>query len=231
MVAHPALGEGLVAHNPLISRVGRTMRDRPGIDRTSQADVGIPEGESPTGKRRLSERLGAPEEVFEDAVDLYEEVSGSETVAPHADVLPIAVIYIAVRQRGVARTIDEIASVADVSTRRVYQAARLVSDELDQAIPPAEPEMYVSRLAEEFELPPEIERRARDGLDDARRAGYHAGRDPAALAAAAVYAILLEHGGPDVTQRDLCRATDSHPRTVRESYRELREFAAPDGGE
>lgn len=184
-------------------------------------------GTNPTGKQELHDRLGAPEGVLDEAVELYEQVSGSETVAPHTDALPVAVLYITVRQQGIPRTIDEIAAVADVPPRTVYQAARVVSDELDQAIPPAEPEMYISRLAEEFDLPTAVEKDALQILAAARETGYHAGRDPAGLAAGAVYATLDEReDGPELTQRQLCQVTDSHTRTVRQSYRALKDIAA-----
>lgn len=185
-------------------------------------------GTSPTQKTRLKERLGVSEEVLTDAVDLYEEVVQAEAGPYHEEALPIAVLYIAIRQQGVARNIEEVASAADVSPRRVYRAAQYVSDELEQGIPPAAPEIYVARLAEEVDLSEELEHEALRILSEAKAADYHSGRNPEGVAASAVYAAVTLHDGP-VTQRELAAATSVNVRTIRYGYERMLELAkSPD---
>ncbi|MFC7059740.1 hypothetical protein [Halovenus salina] len=175
---------------------------------------------SPTQKRRLGEQLDVSEEVLADAVELYQQFRESDAEVVHEEELPVAVLYIAVRQNGVPRQIDELAAVADVSARHLYRTARVVSDTLQQGIPPTEPELYVGRLADHFDISPETEGNALDVLARAKADGYHIGRKPAGVAAAALYAAA-EADRTEITQRALSEATGVHIRTVRENYKEL----------
>lgn len=178
------------------------------------------DGPNPTQKRRLGDQLDISEEVLADAVELYQQFRESDVEVAHEEELPVAVLYIAVRQNGVPRQIDELAAVANVSARRLYRTARVVSDTLQQGIPPTEPELYVGRLADHFDITPETEEVALDVLAQAKADGYHIGRKPAGVAAAALYAAA-EADRTELTQRALSEATGVHIRTVRENYKEL----------
>lgn len=182
-------------------------------------------GRNPTQKRRLKERLDVSEPVLEDAISLYREFLDADVDIHYEETLPIAVLYIAVRQHGTPRQIDEMAAAAEVNPRHLYRAARLVSDTLDQGIPPTEPEIYVVRLADTFELCPDAEAATLDVLSEAKTRGYHIGRKPAGLAAAALYTVTsCEDSYPDVTQRELSRETGVYIRTIRQSYHRMRTF-------
>ncbi|SDJ72374.1 transcription initiation factor TFIIB [Halovenus aranensis] len=177
---------------------------------------------NPTQKRRLQQRLDVSEEVLADAVELYQTFRDSDAEVVHDRALPIAVLYIAIRQNGVPRQIDELAEVANVSPRRLYRTARAVGDTLHQGIPPSEPELYVGRLADQFDVASETETAALRVLATAKTDGYHVGRKPAGVAAAALYAVAVaEDERPDITQRALSEAAGVHIKTVRENYKEL----------
>lgn len=177
---------------------------------------------NPTQKRRLGERLDVSEEVLRDAIEFYQTFLNSESESAHEEMLPIAVLYIAVRQNGVPRQIDELADVADVPARHLYRTARDVSDTLHQGIPPTEPELYIGRLADEFDVATETEEAALRILTAAKADGYHVGRKPAGVAAAALYSATdAKESRTDITQRSLSEATGVHIRTIRQNYKEL----------
>lgn len=181
---------------------------------------------SPTGKRQLQERLDVSEAVVEDAVSHYRTLDHEAFDDHLADALPIAVLYVAIRQHGVARNIEEIAAVADATPRKLYRTARLVSDQLGKGIPPVEPERYLVRLTDRFDLEEAVESEAFRVLSAAKSEEYHAGRKPAGLAAAALYTALDIHDqNPRVSQRELCEATGVHERTLREHYKQMQQFA------
>lgn len=184
---------------------------------------------SPTQKRRLGESLDVPEDVLADAVAFYRDLHGEQLDGIPEDVVPIAVLYIAVRQHGLARSIDEMASVAAVSSVSLYRAARRVSNVLDEGIPPVEPEVHVARLVDRFDLDPAIEEDAFETLAAAKADGYHVGKKPPGVAAAAVYAVLdVRDGNPAVTQRELSETTGVHIKTVRKNYQGIRPFTPTD---
>lgn len=180
---------------------------------------------NPTQKRQLKERLDVSEAVLQDAVEWYQQVATAEGDDVDSDVLPIAVLYIAIRQHGVPRNIDEVAATANVSPRTLYRTARAVGERLGQGIPPADPEIYIGRIADEFDVPPAAETTALRILSAAKAAGQHSGRNPGAVAAAAIYAALVERGEDSlVSQRELAEVTNVHKRTIRHSYQRMQEL-------
>lgn len=196
-----------------------TAEDTP--DRKN-AERGIESGTSPTQKTRLSERLDVSEEVLDEAVDLYEQVQEADTRGHPAEAIPIAVIYIAIRQHGVARNIEEVAEAANVSAPELYRTARFVGDILHQGIPPAEPELYVGRLADETGLSTATEEFALDIISRSKSEDFHSGRNPEGLAAAALYTAIVEGDvDEDVTQRELGEATNVNTVTIRRNYQQL----------
>lgn len=184
---------------------------------------------NPTQKRQLKDRLDVSETVLKDAVEWYQQVATADISDVDEDVLPIAVLYIAIRQHGVPRNIDEVAEVAHVSTRKLYRTARTVGKHLEQGIPPADPEIYVGRIADEFDVPVEAEQVALRTLSAAKAAGHHSGRNPEAVAAAAVYVGAIETGNNElVSQRELSETTSVHKRTIRKSYKRMQELGSVD---
>jgi transcription initiation factor TFIIB len=186
---------------------------------------GTENGTNPTQKTRLSERLDVSEEVLDEALDLYQKVQEADTRGHPVEAIPIAVIYIAIRQQGVARNIEEVAEAADVSAPELYRTARFVGDILHQGIPPAEPELYVGRLADETGLSTDTEEFALDIISKSKSEGYHSGRNPEGLAAAALYTAIVEGDvDEDVTQRELSDATNVNTVTIRRNYQQLSEL-------
>jgi transcription initiation factor TFIIB len=201
-------------------------------DTHTRPDSERDEATSPTQKTRLKERLGVSDAVLTDAVELYTQVQQEDTRGHPTEAVPIAVLYIAIRQHGVARNIEEVAEAADVSPRELYRTAKFVSDILHQGIPPAEPELYVGRLVDETGLSPAVESDALRVLSTTKAAGYHSGRNPEGLAAAALYTAIVEFDHEtDVTQRELAGATSVNTVTIRRSYQAMCEMVSGDSSE
>lgn len=180
---------------------------------------------SPTQKTRLKDRLDVSDDVLETALGLYDQVEEVDMRGHDSALVPIAVIYIAIRQHGVARSITEVADAADVSTSDLYRTATAVGDVLDQHIPPMEPERYVGRIADDVGVSEETIEPALRALSRAKAAGYHSGRKPEGLAAAAIYTAIVEtETDLDVTQHDLARTTSVSTETIRRSYHQMREL-------
>jgi transcription initiation factor TFIIB len=87
-------------------------------------------------------------------------------------------------------------------------------------MPIVDPIRYVSRIVSTLRLSPAVERRAAEILIEARRRGLTAGKDPAGLAAAAIYIAALELGDRR-TQKEIAAAAGVTEVTVRNRYKEL----------
>jgi transcription initiation factor TFIIB len=197
-------------------------------DRTD-TEQGTEAATSPTQKSRLSDRLDVSDEVLDEAVELYRQVQEADTRGHSSEAIPIAVIYIAIRQHGVARNIEEVADAADVSAPELYRTARFVGDIIHQGIPPAEPELYVGRLADETGLSTATEEFALDIISKSKARDYHSGRNPEGLAAAALYTAIVEgDADEDVTQRELSDTTNVNTVTIRRNYQKLSEMFVDD---
>lgn len=172
---------------------------------------------------RMASALGIHDPTRETASVIYRR-------ALHDDLLPgrsiegvtSAALYAAARLDGVARSIDEIASVSRVDELEIKRTYRYVTRELDLQIPPTNPVEYVGRFASDVDCSDETERLARDLIDVATEQGVHSGRHPVGIAASALYAAG-RLCNDDLTQSEVSAAADVSEVTIRNRYREILE--------
>jgi transcription initiation factor TFIIB len=120
------------------------------------------------------------------------------------------------------RSITEVSNVSRIDEMEFKRTYRYIVRELGLEVAPADPAQYVPRFASDLDLPEEVERRARELLSNAQRAGVTSGKSPVGLAAAAIYAgsLLTNH---KVTQSDVSNVSDVSEVTIRNRYQELLE--------
>jgi len=170
---------------------------------------------------RMASGLGIHEPTRETASVIYRR-------ALHDDLLPgrsiegvtSAALYAATRLDGIARSVDEIASVSRVDELEIKRTYRYVTRELGLEIPPTNPIEYVGRFASAVDCSDETERHARELIDVATERGVHSGRHPVGIAASALYAAgrLCDE---DLTQAEVSEAADVSKVTIRNRYREI----------
>ncbi|NIB99147.1 transcription initiation factor IIB [Halobacterium sp. R2-5] len=172
---------------------------------------------------RMSSALGLPKEVRETASVIYRRAL-SEDLLPGRSIEGVATsaLYAAARQMQTPRSIDEVANVSRIDAMEFKRTYRYIVRELGLEVAPADPASYVPRFASELDLPDEVERRARELLDNAKEDGVTSGKSPVGLAAAAIYAasLLTNH---KVTQSEVSDVTDVSEVTIRNRYQELLE--------
>jgi transcription initiation factor TFIIB len=172
---------------------------------------------------RMSSALGLPKEVRETASVIYRRAL-SEDLLPGRSIEGVATasLYAAARQMSTPRSIDEVANVSRIDEMEFKRTYRYIVRELSLEVAPADPAQYVPRFASELDLPEEVERRARELLDNAQSEGVTSGKSPVGLAAAAIYAssLLTNH---KVTQSQVSDVTDVSEVTIRNRYQELLE--------
>ena len=172
---------------------------------------------------RMASALGLPENVRETASVVYRRAL-DEDLLPGRSIegVSTAALYAAARQAGTPRSLDEIANVSRVEKDEIARTYRYVVRELSLEIQPADPESYVPRFASDLDLSEEVERRARQLLQNAKEQGVHSGKSPVGLAAAAVYAASLLTN-EKVTQSEVSEVADISEVTIRNRYHELLE--------
>ena len=176
---------------------------------------------------RMGSALGLGESVRETASVVYRRAL-AEDLLPGRSIEGVAssALYVAARQAGTPRTIDEIVRVSRIDAEEFKRTYRYIVRELDIAVEPADPEKYVARFASDVNATDESERRARELLRDAKAASVHVGKSPVGLAAAAIYAAA-RLTGEELTQSDVSEVSDMSEVTIRTRYQELLETAAP----
>ena len=172
---------------------------------------------------RMASALGLPENVRETASVIYRRAL-DEDLLPGRSIegVSTASLYAAARQAGTPRSLDEIANVSRVEKDEIARTYRYVVRELSLEIQPADPESYVPRFASDLDLSEEVERRARQLLQNAKAEGVHSGKSPVGLAAAAVYAASLLTN-EKVTQSEVSEVANISEVTIRNRYHELLE--------
>jgi transcription initiation factor TFIIB len=174
---------------------------------------------------RMSSALGLPENVRETASVIYRRAL-AENLLPGRSIEGVATasVYAAARQAGVPRSLDELSVVSRVDRMELTRTYRYIVRELNLEIAPADPESYIPRFASDLDLSDEVERRARDLVEDGREAGLLSGKSPVGLAAAAVYAAALLCN-EKVTQSEVSEVASISEVTIRNRYKELLEAA------
>jgi len=172
---------------------------------------------------RMASALGLPENVRETASVIYRRAL-DEDLLPGRSIEGVATssLYAAARQAGTPRSLDEISNVSRVEKDEIARTYRYVVRELNLEIQPADPESYVPRFSSDLDLSEEVERRARQLLQNAKEKGVHSGKSPVGLAAAAVYAASLLTN-EKVTQNEVSEVANISEVTIRNRYHELLE--------
>lgn len=170
---------------------------------------------------RISSQLGIGKSIRERAALLYRQAIESGLVRGRSiDAVIAAAVYAACRMRHIPLTLDEIAKYTRVKKRDIARCYRLLLRALKIKMPLPDPLDFIPRIAERIRLKPETQKLAIEIIRKARKIGYTAGKDPAGVAAAAVYLATLMVGERH-TQSVVAEAADVTEVTVRNRYKEL----------
>jgi len=170
---------------------------------------------------RLSSQLGLPKRVKDRALEIYRKALESGLVRGRSiESVVAASIYAACRELRVPRTLDEIARYTRAGRKDVARCYRLLVREAAIRIPLPDPIDFVPRIGELLGLTGITVRKAIEILKKAKTTGITAGKDPAGLAAAAIYIAALLTGEVR-TQKEVAQAAQVTEVTVRNRYKEL----------
>ena len=132
-----------------------------------------------------------------------------------------AAIYIACREMGTPRTLNDIATVNNMKRKELARNYRLLYFELDLRIPIIDPMKCIVKVANKAILSERTKRQAADIMSKAIRREIPAGRDPMGLAASVLYLSSLSND-EKITQADLAKAAGVTEVTLRKGAKDLR---------
>jgi len=170
---------------------------------------------------KIANNLNLPKNILETASVIYRKAVKEHLIRGRSiQGVTSAAIYVACRQCGLARTLEEIAQASSINKKEVGRSYRFLIKELDYFIPPLKPSQYVTKFSSQLTMQGKVEEIAHKILSTARDLKLTSGRGPTGIAAAASY-IASVLTGERKTQREIAEIAQVTEVTIRNRYKEL----------
>ena len=120
------------------------------------------------------------------------------------------------------RTLKDVSAASRIRKKDVARCYRLLVRELGLRMPVEDPVKRISKIATKVEITMPAQQRAMKIINEAKKQGIVAGKDPMGMAAASLYiACVLE--GEKKTQKEIAEVANVTEVTVRNRYKGLKE--------
>jgi transcription initiation factor TFIIB len=170
---------------------------------------------------KIANSLNLPKNILETASVIYRKAVKEHLIRGRSiQGVTSAAIYVACRQCGLARTLEEIAQASSINKKEVGRSYRFLIKELDYFIPPLKPSQYITKFSNQLTMQGKVEDIAQKILLTARDLKLTSGRGPTGIAAAASY-IASVLTGERKTQREIAEIAQVTEVTIRNRYKEL----------
>jgi transcription initiation factor TFIIB len=171
---------------------------------------------------KIKERMGLPDSVVEKAAYIYRKAQERKLIRGRTIGSVLAAsIYVASRQMGVLRTLDDVASSSNVKPKDVGRSYRIIVSNMELQVPMLDPAKYVVKVANNTNISERTKRKAVALIIEAQRKGISVGKDPMGIAASVLYLAGQVNGEPK-TQSDIAKASGVTEITVRNRSKELK---------
>ena len=171
---------------------------------------------------RLKDKLGLTDSVIEKTAYIYRKVQERGLVRGRtiSSVLAAAA-YIACREMGMSRTLDDIAHLNNIKHKELARTFRLLVLELDLKVPMIDPMKCVVKVANKAKLSEKTKRQAMNIMHNIIKSGVSAGKDPMGLAGSVIYMSSI-NTGETITQMDIADAAGVTEVTIRNRYKDIK---------
>jgi transcription initiation factor TFIIB len=177
---------------------------------------------------RLKDRLGLPTHVTEKAAYTYRKAQERGLIRGDTiESVLAASIYVAARQSGVPRTLEEISEISDVKLKHAARSYRRIATQLDIKAPMIDLSKYIMKIANKLGFDEKIKRKALDLMEQAQKKNIHVGKDPVSMATSILYLVNVAEGHHK-TQSEVAKSAGITEVTVRARSKELRHLLALD---
>ena len=174
---------------------------------------------------RLKDRLGLPNHVTEKAAYTYRKAQERGLIRGDTIGSVLAAsIYVAARQSGVLRTLDDISESSNIKPKQAARSYRRIISELDIKVPLIDPAKYIVKVANNLNFDEKIKRKALELMEQAQKKNILVGKDPISMAASILYLVNLAEGQQNLprTQAEIAKAAGITEVTLRNRSKELR---------
>jgi transcription initiation factor TFIIB len=170
---------------------------------------------------KIANNLSLPKNILETASVIYRKAVKERLIRGRSiQGVTAAAIYLACRQCGLPRTLEEIAQASSVNKKEVGRSYRFLIKELDYSIPPLKPSQYITKFSNQLTMQGKVEEIAHKILIAAKELKLTSGRGPTGIAAAASY-VASVLTGERKTQREIAEIAQVTEVTIRNRYKEL----------
>ena len=120
---------------------------------------------------KISNNLNLPKNILETASVIYRKAVKERLIRGRSiQGVTSAAIYLACRQCGLPRTLDEIAQASTVHKKEVGRSYRFLIKELNYSIPPLKPSQYITKFSNQLTMQGKVEEIAHKILGLCQRA-------------------------------------------------------------
>jgi transcription initiation factor TFIIB len=172
---------------------------------------------------KIKDRLGLPNYVTEKAAYVYRKAQERGLIRGDSIGSVLAAsIYVAAKQSGVLRTLDDISESSDVKPKQAGRSYRRIVLQLDIKVPIIDYTKYIIRIADKLDLDERTKRKALELVEQAQKKNILVGKDPTSIAASILYLVnLSEQQKSPRTQAEIAIAAGITEVTVRNRSKEL----------
>jgi len=173
---------------------------------------------------KIAYKLNLPRNVIETSSMIYRQAINANLIRGRTiQGVVVACIYLACRQCGVIRSLEDVAISGQVSKNYAARNYRFLVNNLNLSVPKVNPEDYIGNIVNKLQLSGDSEKIAKIILVKAVSMRLTIGRGPAGIAAACVY-IGTKITGEFVTQSDIAGVAQITEVTIRNRYKELIQY-------
>jgi transcription initiation factor TFIIB len=171
---------------------------------------------------KLKDKLGLTYAVIEKTAYIYRKAQQDGLVRGKMISSNLAAsLYIACRELGISRTVDEIALAANIRKNTLTRNYRSIVLRLDLRVPQINHYQCIEKIASRVGLSEKIKRQAAQLMGEIIKNEMAAGKDPMGIAGAAIY-LCMQLEGVEIKQSELAVASAVTEVTLRNRTKELK---------
>jgi transcription initiation factor TFIIB len=171
---------------------------------------------------RQRDKLGLSDAMIDKTAYIYRKALGKGLVMGRStSAILAAAIYIACREMGAARSLNDISEITDVRRKVISRSYMILIQQLEIMMPLIDPIKCVAKIANKANLSEKTKRMAMDVMKDLVNTQLPAGKRPMSLAATILYLSCLRNDEA-VTQKELAEAAGVTEVTMRNRIKDLK---------
>jgi transcription initiation factor TFIIB len=171
---------------------------------------------------RQRDKLGLSDAMIDKTAYIYRKALGKGLVKGRStSAILAAAIYIACREMGAARSLNDISEITDVRRKVISRSYMILIQQLEIMMPLIDPIKCVAKIANKANLSEKTKRMAMDVMKDLVNTQLPAGKRPMSLAATILYLTCLRNDEA-VTQKELAEAAGVTEVTMRNRIKDLK---------